>query len=252
MTTPARSIRSPRTGRARRAAEVARAGFTLIELLVVIAVILVLLTVAITVGSKVISGQRGSLTEGTLRTLDRMLTEHKMDTDVFPIFKVEQYDAVPPFDLTPFASSASVPCNDEASRIVTYDGEQYPALPDAGVFLRQVEGVGQIQSLLSGLPQDTFASVICASSDLPFQRIVDGWERPILYVHPDNALARALYGDTPSGRPYFMSAGADGRYGLTDEPLQAVDFETDEAEAALEDNLHSVTPGAYKEGLGVR
>lgn len=74
----------------------------------------------------------------------------------------------------------------------------------------------------------------------------------VIYVHPENKLAQAIYGKCEAGRPYFMSPGPDGFYGLWTESPRIIqhyglkmeggdvsEFKQRTARKAREDNVYS-------------
>lgn len=134
-----------------------------------------------------------------------------------------------------------------------YLGRTHPRRPDASVFLSQAIGYGEVEQIVQNAPSRFFVVTLpdpsenpCTSpsspEDLvdcdPTPSVVDAWADPmwsqyrgggtepfyplarqslVYYVHPGNRLARELYGQTSSGRPYFLSPGPDGLYGLPEE-----------------------------------
>lgn len=239
------------TGRTMSSAR--RGGFTLVELLVVVAILGVLIGLVAGVGPVVFANQRVSYAKKVLSTLDRVLDEYISVTGGAPKFVATQYIGTPGTD----------------NQLTNYQGQDYPARPDAAVFLFQVRGTGACDSIVSALPGDvlkitTPGSVSTIAGVVP--SVLDPWASPgwgppwpvgqqqlIYYVHPDNKLAQDLYGACVNRRPYFMSAGPDKFYGLRREPdtgTPAVSVE--EAEGRLADNIYSYTPGSFKKDLAER
>ncbi len=162
--------------------------------------------------------------------------------------------------------------------------QPYPRLPTAGSFIRQVRGNPAIDAILGGIPSRFVAPTPYTSwqggtadpADVTLN-VLDAWGPvnaleiraasgsgvtvwplfdavPILYVHPRNRLAQALYGRCVNEEPYFMSAGPDRLYGVTNQLRGAADAARDpnraaEALRALDDNLYSypVTPVADRD-----
>lgn len=145
-------------------------------------------------------------------------------------------------------------------------GESYPRMPTAASFLRQIRGAGQTDAILNGIPSRFLVQSVRVPesgqidpSDVS-ANVVDGWGAkadwgdpfplfdgvPVLFVHPRNALAQELYGRCVNGRGYFMSAGGDRRYGVTNQftsdplnPAQRNPQFAADAVKALDDNLYS-------------
>lgn len=200
-------------------------GFTLIELLTVIAIISILLTIALVVGARVTQGGNERATQSVLISLDRALDAYVAENDAPPPYVPDQYIDVP---------------GPNADLTGPYQGSMHPRRPDSAVFVAQVQGLVDAGAIIDGLPDrfrfptpspvntGPFGGGGIVSAEVP--TIVDAWadsswERPydladqsaILYVHPDNFLAQDLYGQCVNGRPYFVSAGSDRLYGLTDD-----------------------------------
>jgi len=233
-------------------------GFTLVELLIVISVIAILIAIVLAASKGVVGRQKERVTQNLLIALDRALDEYKTEVGAFPVYDADAYKGVPGPDneLTNFPKAAGG------------DGEEHPARPDVAVFIAQVSGFGEVDSVLKEIP-GRFSRITSAKNlDQDQQDLtpsyVDGWaekdwpasedpskpypirqQQVIYYVHPENVLAQALYGQCASGRPYFVSAGADKQYGLGgDSEGRAYQGETDEQhkvrlESYLKDNLYS-------------
>ncbi len=117
---------------------------------------------------------------------------------------------------------------------------------------------------------DATPSVIDAWADLSWKSLWQVIEDPtdpsipgfpkslqqlVFYVHPDNKLAQALYGQCETRRPYFMSAGPDEFYGTwyeekqviahyglkpsTSPPESPIEFKQRVMKKAREDNVYS-------------
>jgi hypothetical protein len=169
------------------------------------------------------------------------------------------------------------------NRLETYNGVECSRRPDSAVFVRQASGYGQVDGIIKAIPQQFLQTTILppdpgdpepyAGSRDPTPTVVDSWARDegaweldefgvdadphgqrgatkvgqqtVLYVHPGNSLAQDLYGKCINGRPYFMSAGPDKRYGLTIEVPDAVTPEEKRRLAVtyMADNIYSYTPG---------
>lgn len=236
----------------RRTARLARSprGFTLLELLVVISIIVALAALATGAGVLVVKRNKSRVTENLLSTLDRALEEYIAVNSVIPKYVPEAHEGVPGPD----------------NELEQYRQREHMRRPDAAVFLRQAVGIGQVDSILGAIPERfLFATPLTTGNgggaiepDDTTPSIIDGWGTPgvwppirvyspysismqqvIYYVHPDNELAQDLYGRCVNRRPYFMSAGPDEKYGLSDEFMGDEVGRRALAEQALADNLYS-------------
>ncbi len=230
-----------------------RNGFTLVELLVVIAVLFVLVSLSITVGALVTAGGNKRATQSVLSSLDRALQEYVGITGTVPPYVPNQYEAVPGPD----------------AALTDYEGLMQPRRPDTAVFVSQVSGIGEAGSIINnlpsrfrfartGIPNGTGAFNRIISAETP--SIIDAWgdtdwaipylateQHLVYYVHPDNTLAQDLYGACINGLPYFVSAGADGLYGLNDDDFI---LEPDDASLATAgSHSHQTVLAAQKDNL---
>ncbi len=247
----------------------ARRGFTLVELLVVVAIIAILAGIVLVAAGGISGKRKIALTQDILNTLDRAMDEYHVTVGSYPSPDAEDWDGVPG------ASNGTVGYPTAT--------DQHAPYPDAAVFISKARGVGGVDAILAGIPdrflvttiergagdetlEDPTPSVLDAWGVDPWPRNEDGeayditrdrgeseafWQQVIFYVHPGNDYAEDLYGLTRNGRPYFMSAGPDLRYGLINEI--PIDFEGDPVEQALrytEDNIYSYDVGPLKETMG--
>ena len=234
-------------------------GFTLLELLVVVGVIALLTGLVFTLGPRVLGDQKKRATQNLLASLDRALEEYlssnggqypAFSTD--PAFLQDTYLNIPGPDVAAeggdgYNSPNQFNGGDNGVTFMPYSasgsaGESYPRMPPAGAMLRQMKGFGQVDAILAGMPskflvsaqRDPVAGGSARVEDVT-QNPIDGWttgdwERPwplfdgvpILFIHPRNRLAQELYGRCLNGRGYFMSAGADRLYGVTNQLKQGV------------------------------
>ncbi len=245
-----------------------RRGFTLVEVLVVVGIIAVLLGLVAGVGPLVFSNQKRAQTSQLLNTLDRALDEYSNAAGGVPKFVVEQYASTPGADnmLVPYSAAG---------------GEMFPARPDAAVFLAQIKGVGECDAIISGIPSQFLVATpagdgsrpdpsdptsIGLGSGVDAPSVVDSWAKPewsapwnvaeqqlVYYVHPNNILAQDLFGKCVNRRPYFMSAGADLKYGFRSEAAMPFAGETlthlQKAEQLVADNIYSYTPGPIRKDM---
>jgi len=233
-------------------------GFTIIELLAVIAIISILMALIGGVGLSVIKSRQDAVTQSVLVALNRALEEYIGQVGgSIPPYDPMDYDKTPGDGYT-FTNFPLYP---------TSGGQRNPARPDAAVFIRQALGTGEVQSIIGSIPDrflivtqnntsdnDRTPSIVdyWANKNWPDDRMGNKWDiaaqQIIYYIHPDNQLAQDLYGQCLNRRPYFMSAGRDGKYGLGSEFGNAAT--QDDVEAALDDNLYSYAPGEPNRDAG--
>ena len=225
-----------------------RRAFTLIEMLITISVIVVLVAAVFGIGLQVVNRQKINQTQGVLSSLDRALQEYQIENRVFPRLDTDDYlDGLWRSE----SGGQSPVINQETGQtflggVTAYRGEQFTWLPNAAYFLYLAEGYENIDSIIGGVPSQ-FSSTVQIDTGVFRTQMTDAWGNPVIFVTPDNPLAQAIFGQCPSGRPYFMSAGPDGHYGVsTDVGLDGL--ANDELRSKIaeyrEDNVYSVTPGA--------
>ncbi len=255
-----------------------RPGFTLLELIVVIGVIALLTTIVLTIGPKVLGGQKESGTQNILRALDRVYDDYLgANGGAQPFFDVNDYAGVPGKDLKVFEDGKNETVDGslhEAFSSYPPSGSgtrDYPRFPDAAVFLRQALAAGVGDGVLATLPARSI--VLTATEDDPgapadeadrTPSILDLWGPadnawtdngytllggvPVLFVHPSNLFAQEMYGACLNGRAYFMSAGPDRLYGATNQLTEDGSRGSNEtlwtrAVQALSDNIYSTRAG---------
>ncbi len=220
----------------------ARGGFTLVELLVVLVVILILVAIVVFTAPAIITGQQEKQTEAVLASLDRALQEYEATQGRYPALTETLLELFDASDTDALSACPIESTNDE------------PLLPDAWLFLEPASGFGSVDEVLSGVPGSFARTTIVevGGDEVATRQMLDAWGNAVLYVHPSNASAQALYGRCPNQRPYFMSAGPDGKYGLGSETGDSNAMTSELAERALgflEDNVYSVTPGNVRDDI---
>ncbi|MFG0293993.1 MAG: type II secretion system protein [Phycisphaerales bacterium JB065] len=223
-------------------------GFTLLEVLITVSIIVILIAAVFAVGQQVITRQKINQTNGVLSSLDRALEEYRIESRVLPRLDTDDYlDQL----WRDHAGGTSPVMNDATGQtflgmVDNYRDEDFAWLPNAAYFIYLSEGYENIDSIIAGIP-GSFSRTVQVSNGVFRTQVLDAWDNPIIFVTPDNPLAQAIFGECPSDRPYFMSAGPDGHYGVpTDVPAVGLTGPelTRKVNELREDNIYSVTPGS--------
>ena len=269
------SIRASARRPVARRAPGAPGAFTLMELLVVVGIIALLAAIVLGIGPKVIGGQQRASTQATLKALDGLLDEFvQSQGGALPAWNSEDYAGAPANDLKVAGDNllkvVDVTGDAGWSRYPGTNDPEYPRFPEASVLLRAARGSREVADhILAELPTSQVRPTILADDSSspadetdPSPSVLDAWgakelweapfvlfvAKPVLFVHPKNLLAQALYGRCLNGKGYFVSPGADRVYGTTGE------FSSDgrrdgaaeslkKALAGLKDNIYSYPPG---------
>jgi type II secretory pathway pseudopilin PulG len=227
--------------------------FTLLEVLIAVSVIVILIAAVFGVGQQVITRQKIDQTKGVLSSLDRALEEYRIEARVMPSFRTDAYlDGL----WRDEAGGTSPVVNESTGQtflggVAQYRGEDFAWLPNAAYFLFVAEGYQNIDSIVAGIP-DRFSETIQLRTGVFRTQIIDAWDNPIIFVSPDNPLAQAIFGECPNDRPYFMSAGPDGKYGYIEEVDQIglnLDEQRQRIRSFREDNIYSVKAGSIDESF---
>ena len=260
----------------RRSMTPSRDAFTLLELLVVVGIVALLAAVSLSIGPRVLDGQRAGATRNVIQALNRALGESIETNGGLPPSDPDDYAGVPCPYLTELSDSEETGPEDFGN-----PPRPHVRFPVAGVFLHQARGVPDAQPIIAGIPQRYIVSARRQPANNPepdeprIPIVLDAWganadwepvsasgapdpflpllrNTPILFVHPQNILAQQLHGRCDNNRPYFMSAGADRLYGATAQVFPRRGTSTDlgvtdsllrdRALGALKDNIYSYEP----------
>lgn len=170
-------------------------GFTLIELLVVIAIIAILITIVTAVGSATLGAGKGRQTQDAIRLVDASVTTYLNDVGNVPPAFVQAFAPMisPAFDgqdyaAYPLADAVDLTGGDELNRT---------RINSMGLFLRALEEVGLTDTLGSvdaalltrwdgdaDLVNESGTVAAGVGNQPELRTILDGWGRPLRFVHP--------------------------------------------------------------------
>jgi prepilin-type N-terminal cleavage/methylation domain-containing protein len=219
---------APSSHRARHAG-----GFTLIELLIVIGIIVVLIAIGLAVGNAVHGGAKVGLTRQLLQSLDQSLTEYSAEKGGFPPAVVAH--PVNANQLQPVADAVA------GGQAIQSLGWYLVQLEDANSAKKVIESINPKLITVGTTPGSSNSSL-----DKGFRTVRDAWGNEIRYVHPKfqgvvfsgsptspmalsdllgpapagksytvpsvlRSAANSDAGRCTGGRPYFYSAGPDGK-----------------------------------------
>lgn len=198
-------------------------GFTLIELMVVIGVIAVLVALTLVVGGTVVDGGKRRVTEDNIRILDTSLSAFMAATDGVP----------KPLVTDPTDPNVLWPLMDGRDMTNTVAGNTPPGnqmLNSVGLYILQAQGVPQAKAAIDGINAKYLSRMDIdgdGGSGGPQRELItvlDGWGRPIRFVHPtfDGSLSDAQGTASPSvsaARPLtdILGPAPTGKsYGIAD------------------------------------
>jgi prepilin-type N-terminal cleavage/methylation domain-containing protein len=243
-------------------------GFTLIELLIVVGIIAILIAIVVTVGLTATSSNRERVTRDTINTLEAALAEYIAVKGSPPPATFEWTDRNG--DRTTLIAS-DVRIADAGGSVA----DTSPALDSTGMFLAQGEKVPQVRSIIESIPSrwvkpGTLPGTLTVPQGRVFNTVVDGWDRPIRYVHPalngwvygpnyarpssPDAAVTALdvFGPAPAGAPYAIASfrrnvrDADSGRGANNRPY-FYSAGADGDPATIEDNVYVNRPTFVKQ-----
>lgn len=186
------------------AAQVRRA-FTLIELLVVIGIITLLITLSIAVGSRVIGSGKGRQTEQTLKALDTLLDSYMKENEdrvakVFTFQDGSNFYDYPLIDARRIDTGPTAPAD-------VFDEKADPAEASLARFLALAKGTASVDAALQGIDskliREVFVDPTATNQNVRKLRtveVVDGWGKPIRFVHPAYQRGCGPFYDTKAGQ----------------------------------------------------
>lgn len=215
-------------------------GFTLIELLVVIAIISLLITIVTTVGAAALAGGRARQTRDTIRAVDAAVTTYLNDVGTVPPAFVPAFAAQVSFN----GSEPPQPTRDSFAAYPLIDGvdltngeENRTRINSMGLFMRTLDEVG-LTDTLSSVPSELLtrwdgdADLVDEANGTPqagvgvqpeLRTILDGWGRPLRFVHPSWDGPVTQQDNEGNARP--VGSPGTGVRPITDDPLDAgVDY----------------------------
>jgi hypothetical protein len=198
-----------------------RRAFTLVEMLATVAALIIVLGLMVSLARYVRGRAADQLTKDLLVKLDALAAAYH-----------ERYGAWPA--AAPFVGPADAtgPTTGIAG---TTDRRADPSLPDEAALLRAArannrEIVARLRALTSSAnppaPARRLGGVPLALSE---DELRDAWGRPIVYMPG----MRPPFGPAPGNRPFFLSAGPDGRFSTLLDNVYS--YERAEEEPALSD-----------------
>jgi prepilin-type N-terminal cleavage/methylation domain-containing protein len=171
----------------------ARRGFSLIELLVVIGIIALLIAIVVAVGATVTSGAKQRATLDTIRVLDSSIDSYVASTGAIPRAWIDNphvADTVLP------VADAVLGAGLSGDPTLTADSPDRPRLINSvGFYLQQAAQVESANAAIQAI-DDKLVAVRSTTDPVGagdgmnnvgepgIPTVLDGWGRPIRYVHP--------------------------------------------------------------------
>lgn len=158
-----------------------RRAFSLLEMLVVIGIIGVLITISVVVGSAVTAGAKQRITEDTMSVLDASMEAFVKANGSSPdpgTRIVNPTSGTPTY--FPVADARNMSNTDIGERA----GNQM--VNSVGLYIGQAALAPEAQTAIASLPARAVRRVTntVGSIELTLTTAIDGWGRPIRYVHP--------------------------------------------------------------------
>lgn len=152
-----------------------RGAFTLAELLVVIGVIAILIAIVAVVGLRAKTGAAEAITADTIRVLDVALSEYKNAKGGQP----------PPY-VAVLSPNPNAPILQPVADAHGIGGDPAGPINSIAWLVRQLDSVPAAADALRGLnvKQITLAPRPDETAKIDHKTILDGWGRPMRYVHP--------------------------------------------------------------------
>lgn len=174
-----------------------RHGFTLIELLVVISIVGILVSIILAVGASSVEGGRARQTADAIRTVDQAIATYISDAgQAPPAFVLTFAPGRPQTGSFVRADFAAYPLADAVDLTDANDTNR-TVINSIGLFIRAVETIG-LEDLFATVPArlltrwDGDADLVETDGTPPsgagrqpeLRTILDGWGRPLRFVHP--------------------------------------------------------------------
>jgi prepilin-type N-terminal cleavage/methylation domain-containing protein len=240
-----------------------RKAFTLIEILTVIAIIAILVTL-LTLGIRhLTTSGRQKVTETALHNLSSMLAARQMSggvQDINQLFSTPEWTQATGLTGKLGVSGEAATLSASLAQQSGTNGVIVPTSPLGATVLvmSKLKAIPENARTIAALPADSVKSISVAVAQtnppvvITAPILLDGWGHPILYVPPggvvglfkvgDNGMVQGMPAKTsPDGRGFWMSADADGYFGIMPGSNGVVGNPPPDADdkAAADDNLYS-------------